>query len=83
MKWVRDSSVTAGGRTVRLGRRAVLAEYPAPPRKSRLSLFEQAERVGGQDASGWALYRTVREDAQDHARSAEGASRFEFLTASR
>ena len=45
----------------RLGLQAVLAEYPSPPRKARLSLFEQAERLGGQDASGWVLYRIVRE----------------------
>jgi len=46
----------------RLGRNAVLAEYPSPPRKGRLSLFEQAERIGGQDASGWVLYRIVKEN---------------------
>lgn len=44
-----------------LGLQAVLAKYPSPPRKARLSLFEQAERLGGQDASGWVLYRIVRE----------------------
>jgi hypothetical protein len=32
---------------VRLGWNAVLAEYPSTPRRSRLSLFERAERVGG------------------------------------
>src|SRR5207247_9321097 len=47
-----------------LGLKAVLAEYPSPPRKGRLSLFEQAERLGGQDASGWVLYRIVKENAQ-------------------
>jgi len=47
----------------RLGRNAVLAEYPSPPRKGRLSLFERAERIGGQDASGWVLYRIVEENA--------------------
>jgi hypothetical protein len=26
-------------------------------------LFERAERIGGQDASGWVLYRIVQEDA--------------------
>jgi len=49
----------------RLGRNAVLAEYPSPPRKGRLSLFEQAERIGGQDASGWVLYRIVKATAQE------------------
>jgi len=47
----------------RLGRTAVLADYPSPPRKGRLSLFERAERIGGQDASGWVLYRIVNENA--------------------
>jgi hypothetical protein len=46
----------------RLGLKAVLAEYPSPPRKGRLSLFERAERIGGQDASGWVLYRIVKEN---------------------
>jgi hypothetical protein len=42
---------------VRLGWQALLAEHPSTPRSSPLSLFERAERVGGQDASGWVLYR--------------------------
>lgn len=49
---------------VRLGWKAVLAEHPSTPRSSRLSLFERAERVGGQDASGWVLYRIVKDSAQ-------------------
>lgn len=48
---------------VRLGWKAVLAEYPSTPRRGRRSLFEQAQRVGGQDASGWVLYRVVRDSA--------------------
>lgn len=50
---------------VRLGWKAVLAEYPSIPRSSRLGLFERAERVGGRDASGWVLYRIVK-DGDDH-----------------
>jgi hypothetical protein len=46
-----------------LGLSAAIAEYPAPPRKGRLSLFERAERIGGQDASGWVLHRIVKESA--------------------
>jgi hypothetical protein len=42
---------------VLLGWKAVLAEHPPAPARGRLSLFAQAERVGGQDASGWVLYR--------------------------
>ena len=49
---------------VLLGRNAVLAEYPSAPRRSRLSLFERAERVGGQDAGGWVLYRIVKDNGQ-------------------
>jgi hypothetical protein len=47
-----------------LGLKAVLAEYPSPPRKGRLTLFERAERIGGQDPSGWVLYRIVKASAQ-------------------
>ncbi len=49
---------------VLLGRNAVLAEYPSTSRRSRLSLFERAERVGGQDAKGWVLYRIVKDNGQ-------------------
>ena len=42
---------------MRKGRNALLAECPATPRRRRLSSFEQAQRIGGQDASGWVLYR--------------------------
>ena len=44
--------------------KAVLAEHPSTPRRGRLSLFERAQRVGGQDASGWVLYRIVNERQQ-------------------
>lgn len=49
---------------VRLGWKAVLAAHPSTPRRSRLTLFERAERVGGQDASGWVLYRIVKDSEQ-------------------
>jgi hypothetical protein len=49
-----------------LGWEAVLADYPSAPR-GRLSLFEQAQRVEGQHASGWILYRIVDDSA--HASS--------------
>jgi len=45
----------------RLGRNAVLAEYPPARARRRLSLFERAERVGGQDGSGWILHRIVKD----------------------
>ena len=50
---------------VRLGWKAVLAEHPSTPRRGRLSLFEQAQRIGGQDASGWVLYRIVKESEHE------------------
>lgn len=45
---------------VLLGWKAVLTEHASTPRRRRLSLFERAQRVGGQDASGWVLYRIVK-----------------------
>lgn len=59
---------------VLLGRNAVLAEYPSIPRRSRASLFERAERVGGQDASGWILYRIVKDDGRAPAGVAPAAA---------
>jgi hypothetical protein len=50
------------GPAVELGRRALLAEYPPTPSPGRPSLFRQAQRVEGQDASGWVLYRIVKDD---------------------
>ena len=44
-----------------LGREALLAEHPSPPRRTRPGLFEQAARVGGRDPSGWRLYRIVQD----------------------
>jgi len=46
---------------VLLGRKALLAEHPSTPRSSRLSLFERAQRIEGQDSSGWVLYRIVKD----------------------
>jgi hypothetical protein len=42
----------------------VLAEHSPPLRGSRPTLFERAERIGGQDASGWVLYRIAKH--QEH-----------------
>jgi len=50
---------------VRLGWRAVLAEHALTPRRGRPSLLELAERVGGQHASGWVLYRIVRDNEHE------------------
>jgi hypothetical protein len=56
---------------VRLGWKAVLAEHPSAPRRGRLSLFERAERIGGQDASGWVLYRIVRDNEHESTEVAQ------------
>ena len=55
---------------VLLGWKAVLAEYPSTPRGGRLSLFERAQRAGGEDASGWVLYRIGAAPWRDEAPSA-------------
>jgi hypothetical protein len=49
---------------VSLGWTAVLAEHPSTPRRRRLSLFERAGRIGGQDSSGWVLYRIGKDSDQ-------------------
>ena len=43
------------------GREALLAEYPLTPSPRRLSLFRRAQRVGGEDPSGWVLYRILKD----------------------
>ena len=40
---------------------ALRAEHPPARSRRAGSLFEQARRVGGQDASGWILYGIARE----------------------
>ena len=42
------------------GWEAVLAEYPSTPR-SRMSSFERAQPAGSREASGWVLYRIVKD----------------------
>ena len=44
------------------GRRALVVEHPPTPVRGRPTLFERAERLGGQDGSGWIPYR-IRKDA--------------------
>jgi hypothetical protein len=43
--------------------RAVRAEHPPERRRGRPSLLERADRAGGQDGSGWVLYRIARDSA--------------------
>jgi len=52
-----------------LGRNALLAEHPPARARRRLSLFERAERVGGQDGSGWVLHRIVKDSGPDQLTS--------------
>lgn len=40
-------------------RQALFAAYPPRRAATRPTLFEQAERIGGQNESGWILYRIV------------------------
>jgi hypothetical protein len=42
---------------VPLARAALVAEHPVGKPRRWLSLFEQAQRIGGQDSSGWVLHR--------------------------
>jgi hypothetical protein len=42
---------------VALARAALAAEYPAGKPRRWLSLFERAQRIEGQDPSGWLLHR--------------------------
>jgi hypothetical protein len=45
-----------------LGRAALLVEHPPGRARRRLSLFERAQRIGGQDGSGWVPYRIAKDD---------------------
>jgi hypothetical protein len=49
---------------VRLGWQTVLAEHPPGRAPRRLSLFARAERIGGQDATGWVLYRIASDNGR-------------------
>jgi hypothetical protein len=49
---------------VRLGRNALLVDHPLAAARRRISLFEQAERAGGQDSTGWILYRIGKDNDQ-------------------
>ena len=42
--------------------KAVYAEHPPSRPRRVVSLFDRAQRTGGQDASGWVLYRIARTD---------------------
>jgi hypothetical protein len=42
------------------GRLSLRAGRPSVAGRRRPSLFQQAECIGGQDGSGWVLYRIVK-----------------------
>jgi hypothetical protein len=44
---------------VALARAALVAEYPAGAPRRWLSLFEQTQRIEGQDPGGWLLHRVA------------------------
>ena len=46
---------------VELGWEAVLAEHPSTPRGARMSSVERAQPAGSRAASGWVLYRIVKD----------------------
>ena len=52
---------------VLLGRSATLAAHPSPRARRRLSLLDRAKRAGGQDGSGWVLYRLVKDSGRKSA----------------
>ena len=56
---------------VSLGWKALLSAYPPSAARRGRSLFERAQRIEGQHASGWLLYRI----ANDTVRSAAAAAR--------
>ena len=48
-------------------RRGIVARYhvhaPSAARAGRLSLFERAQRIRGQDETGWIVYRIAKGEA--------------------
>ena len=56
-----DVEALLPAQAVRSGWTAFLAEYPSAARRRRPSLFDQAQRVGGQDSGGWVLYRIAKD----------------------
>ena len=65
-----DVDAPSAAAAVVLGRQAMLVQYPPAPARGRPSLFERAERIGGQDGSGWIIYRIAKGDGMP----AEGVS---------
>jgi hypothetical protein len=62
-----DVDAPSAASAVVVGREALLAQYPPAPRRGRPSLFERAERIGGQDGTGWIVYRISKADGMPDA----------------
>jgi hypothetical protein len=57
-----DVDAPSAAAAVVSGRQAMLVQYPPAPSRGGPSLFERAERIGGQDGSGWIVYRIAKGD---------------------
>jgi hypothetical protein len=57
-----DVDPPSAAAAVVVGRQALLAQHPPPPPRRWPSLFERAERIGGQDGTGWIVYRIAKGD---------------------
>jgi hypothetical protein len=57
-----DVDAPSAAAAVAVGRQALFAQYPPAPSRGRPTLFERAERIGGQDGTGWIIYRIVKGD---------------------
>jgi hypothetical protein len=64
-----DVDASAAASAVVLGRQALLAQHPPAAPRGRGSLFERAERIGGQDGTGWIVYRIAKADGIRRERS--------------
>ena len=50
---------TTPAEATRLARALLVAAHPAVKTRRGLSLYEQAQRIGGLHADGWTLHRVV------------------------
>lgn len=57
-----DVEAPSAASAVMLGRRALLTQHPPAAPRGQPSLFERAEHIGGQDGTGWILYRIAKTD---------------------
>jgi hypothetical protein len=55
-----DVEAPSAATAVVRGRQALLARHPPVAARERPSLFERAEHIGGQDGTGWILYRIAK-----------------------